>query len=177
MGIFIPEHLKLEETGRYNEDGATIWRLLEPVKYYWNDVCLKVPAGFEFDGASIPQFAWSIIGPPNGKYLKAACIHDWMFDTHLIGFDTANNVFLDGMKDLGVGFLQRQIMYFAVQYKGKPLWDAKTPTKIYETRELIAYDPFDPWGEYGRVMFNLKEERPHPSNRPGPGRIPPIPRR
>jgi hypothetical protein len=40
---------------------------------------IAVPAGFTFDGASIPRFAWVVIGAPfEPDYQLAACVHDWI---------------------------------------------------------------------------------------------------
>jgi hypothetical protein len=39
---------------------------------------IHIPAGYSFDGASIPQAAWLIIGHPfTPAYCLAACVHDW----------------------------------------------------------------------------------------------------
>jgi len=39
----------------------------------------EIPAGFMWDGASIPRFFWRIIGGPfRPEFMKASCIHDWM---------------------------------------------------------------------------------------------------
>jgi hypothetical protein len=40
---------------------------------------VPVPAGFVFDGASIPREFWVLPGfAPCGKHLWAACCHDWL---------------------------------------------------------------------------------------------------
>ena len=40
---------------------------------------LVIPVGFEFDGASIPRFAWIVIGAPfEPDFQLAACCHDWI---------------------------------------------------------------------------------------------------
>lgn len=61
-----------------------------------NGFLWKVPKGQEVDGASIPRFLWSIVGPPyNGPYFPASVIHDYYCcmrhrtakDTHKVFYD------------------------------------------------------------------------------------------
>jgi hypothetical protein len=55
-------------------------RLLEAFTFYDGvaDLWVTAPAGFVFDGASIPRWAWAITGGPlDGAYRRAACIHDY----------------------------------------------------------------------------------------------------
>ena len=71
--------------GKYVGSVQTEWvdsdrkmRLLAPFTYVDpKGVEWTAPAGWVIDGASIPVFAWSIIGGPyNGKYRNASVIHD-----------------------------------------------------------------------------------------------------
>ncbi|MEW8494247.1 MAG: DUF1353 domain-containing protein [Candidatus Thiodiazotropha taylori] len=44
---------------------------------------LVVPAGYITDGASIPRFAWSIVGGPMSRpYIYAALPHDFRYEVH-----------------------------------------------------------------------------------------------
>src|SRR5438128_1485511 len=61
----------------WNDDGRSM-TLVEPFAYIdptgmrWD-----APAGTRIDGASIPRFAWSIVGGPfEGKYRAPSVIHD-----------------------------------------------------------------------------------------------------
>ncbi|EJR6247694.1 DUF1353 domain-containing protein, partial [Salmonella enterica] len=68
--------------------------------------------------ATIPRIFWTIL-PPDGKYAKAAIIHDWMYDNALRTKKEADKIFLDGMTVLGVPRLKRKIMYWAVRWFGR----------------------------------------------------------
>ncbi|EFQ7393763.1 DUF1353 domain-containing protein, partial [Salmonella enterica] len=57
--------------------------------------------------------------PPDGKYAKAAIIHDWMYDNALRTKKEADLIFLDGMTVLGVPKWKRIIMYYAVRLFGR----------------------------------------------------------
>lgn len=54
--------LKTEKIGRRR------WRVLENFRH--------VPAGFEFDGASVPRLFWAFLDPASEAF-EAACLHDY----------------------------------------------------------------------------------------------------
>ncbi|ECG8634089.1 DUF1353 domain-containing protein, partial [Salmonella enterica subsp. salamae] len=61
------------------------WRVYEPFEFYLSDDntdVIEVPAGFVTDLATIPRIFWSLM-PPDGKYAKAAIIHDYLYDNAL----------------------------------------------------------------------------------------------
>ncbi|EFT2544452.1 DUF1353 domain-containing protein [Salmonella enterica] len=97
------------------------WRVYEPFEFYLSDDnsdVIEVPAGFVTDLATIPRIFWTIL-PPDGKYAKAAIIHDWMYDNALRTKKEADLIFLDGMTVLGVPKWKRTIMYWAVRVFGR----------------------------------------------------------
>lgn len=61
------------------------WVLTEPVKVTWWDTethqqVLWIPKHYVFDGASIPQAFWSLIGHPLAtRSLPGALVHDFCF--------------------------------------------------------------------------------------------------
>lgn len=82
---------------------------------------VTIPAGYEFDGASIPRFVWSWIGPPfDPSFVVAACVHDWYCDRarecrdyqlRVIG----DAVFFALLERAGVASWRRAAMYVAVR--------------------------------------------------------------
>ena len=54
--------LKTEKIGRRR------WRVVEQFRH--------VPAGFEFDGASVPRAFWAFLDPASEGF-EAACLHDY----------------------------------------------------------------------------------------------------
>jgi hypothetical protein len=77
-----------------------------------------VPVGFVTDFASIPRILWSIL-PPNGRYTKAAVIHDWMYQNAYNSKEYADLIFYEAMLVLGVNKRIAYIMYNAVKIFGK----------------------------------------------------------
>ncbi|EEF5015739.1 DUF1353 domain-containing protein [Salmonella enterica] len=108
----------LEMLGHYE------WRVHEPFTFYLSDDSsdvIEVPAGFVTDLATIPRIFWSLM-PPDGKYAKAAIIHDYLYDNALRTKKEADRIFLDGMTVLGVPRWKRIIMYYAVRLFGQGMY-------------------------------------------------------
>jgi len=76
-----------------------------------------IPNGFVTDLASTPRFIWALF-PPDGEYLEAAVLHDYLYKTHKVSKKYADNIFFNEMKRLGVGYFTRQIVYNAVKLFG-----------------------------------------------------------
>lgn len=107
-------------------------RLLHFFRYdNGQDPIITVPQGFISDGASIPKAFHTIIGP-YGDYFPAALVHDFLYSPasnpcHR-GIDRrmADSIFLEAMKDCGVGWLSRTTIFTAVRsfgwlpYKRRP---------------------------------------------------------
>ncbi|EKH1093474.1 DUF1353 domain-containing protein [Salmonella enterica] len=105
----------LEMLGHYN------WRVHEPFAFYLSDDSsdvIEVPAGFITDLATVPRIFWILL-PPDGKYAKAAIIHDYLYDNALRTKYEADRIFLDGMTVLGVPKWKKMIMYWAVRLFGR----------------------------------------------------------
>ncbi|EEI9680891.1 DUF1353 domain-containing protein [Salmonella enterica] len=98
-----------------------LWRIHEPFEFYLSDDnsdVISVPAGFITDLASVPRIFWTFM-PPDGKYAKAAIIHDYLYDNALRTKKEADRIFLDGMTVLGVPKWKRIVMYLAVRIFGR----------------------------------------------------------
>ena len=54
------------------------WKLIKPWRYNINGVEYIIPAGFEFDGASIPKFLRTFFSPV-GVLLIGGLVHDYMY--------------------------------------------------------------------------------------------------
>ena len=108
------------------------WVLLSPFEYYVGDESgderIFVHAGFETDFASVPRFAWPIIGHPTGQYGKAAVVHDYLYQFPAAGVDDertrrrCDQIFLEGLCVLGVPWWKRTLMYSAVRVGGGGSW-------------------------------------------------------
>jgi len=105
------------------------WRLTDSLGFYTSDLerTIVAPEGFLTDFASIPRFAWPIIGHPTGAYGTAAVIHDWLYslstdDPPPMKRRKCDQIFLDGMQVLGVSWWKRTTMYSIVRLFGNGGW-------------------------------------------------------
>ncbi len=86
---------------------------------------ITVPAGFITDFASVPWPFWSFIRPW-GKWGKAAVLHDYLYQERTGAYrSTADKVFLNAMKLLGVTPWRRTLMYWGVRAFGWLAWRKK----------------------------------------------------
>ena len=80
------------------------WKLMEEFVYRigsdQSEECVRVPAGFETDFASVPRIFWFL--PDWATYNKSAPLHDWLYhNKKIMGKDItrkeADFVFLEAM--------------------------------------------------------------------------------
>ena len=98
---------------------------------------LVCPEGMPTDGASIPRFFWRLLGHPmEAPYVKAAVIHDAGYRGYLVWRhkhvtryyeeehtrSEVDLLFRALLKDLGMGWCRRNVMYRAVRWFGGSSW-------------------------------------------------------
>ena len=106
------------------------WTIEQPLIYevgaLGSGALITVPTGFSTDGASIPQFLWSVM-PTWGRYSRAAVIHDYLYvllksgTPHPLAPDrrTADAIFYEAMVVCGTNSTVRWVIWAAVRVFGK----------------------------------------------------------
>lgn len=80
---------------------------------------ITVPMGYMTDLASVPR-AFQAFVPKDGRILKAAVVHDYMYTTAMFGDKRiADNLLKEGMIRLGVKPWRRVIIYHLVKWFGR----------------------------------------------------------
>jgi hypothetical protein len=76
---------------------------------------IEIPAGFMFNGNSVPRLSW-IISPPS-DWLEAGALHDYLYH---YGNDKelADKVYKEVLEALGMGKLRRNFRYFGLKLFG-----------------------------------------------------------
>lgn len=104
--------------------GDRKWEVHSPLTYSFkhNDeqVAVTVPVGYKTDFASVPRLFW-IVFPPDGKYTKAAVIHDYLCDNprkFTSNRKETDHVFLKAMLETGVSHFKAMILFSAVRLYG-----------------------------------------------------------
>ena len=88
---------------------------------------VTAPALFIHDRASIPGFAQGFV-QKDGPIQRPSIIHDWVFVNRGVPgaetFERANDLFFAGMKDEGMGRIERNLVYAAVNSDiGREEWE------------------------------------------------------
>ena len=92
------------------------WILLELFEYCRdNGEVIQASVGFHFDFLSIPRILWTVVGSPTSRGAEAGCIHDFLCVTMPWPRDKTDRIFLEGLRDCGVPYLNRMVMYWAVR--------------------------------------------------------------
>ena len=106
------------------------WRLLTKIAYTGKTQRFEVPVGSNTDFASVPRmFVWLL--PRYGRYTKAAILHDHLWRVAVpageLSLRDADGILRRALRELGVTFLRRWLMWAAVRYgalkKGGPTAD------------------------------------------------------
>jgi hypothetical protein len=85
-----------------------------------------IPSGFVYDGASIPQIVWSIMGHPFVRpYRRASALHDYHCLHQQISSRRAHLLFYYALRADGVSHGRAWIMYKSVLWFG-PRFNAKS---------------------------------------------------
>ncbi len=94
------------------------WSVVESFSYTGRTDTFVIPAGTKTDFASVPRpVVWLL--PRYGHWTKAAILHDYLWSKCRVGefnFYDADGLFKRSMRELGVPFWRRWIMWAAVRF-------------------------------------------------------------
>jgi|TARA_R110000824_G_scaffold14114_3_gene60500 hypothetical protein len=114
--------------------GTRDWEIAEDFEYELNDIKYTIPAGFKFDGASIPKFLHPFLSPV-GVLLMGGLVHDYAYkyatlleinksDTlGTISQKRADEIF----RDINIGvngfYLMNYLAYWSLRLGGFMAWN------------------------------------------------------
>lgn len=90
--------------------GKQIWSLEADFDCYYGGF-VKVPKGFQTDGASVPKMFWWFLDPAT-ELFEAAVVHDYLLS---IGSRQSHKIFYKVAIQYGVPKYKAKIAYFAVK--------------------------------------------------------------
>jgi hypothetical protein len=109
--------------------------LAEDYRFRIGDLEIWIPAGFSWNGASLPRPLWSEMGgrfEPNT--LDAGLPHDWAYLTHCVDRAAADKYFRDRCLANGMSHIKAEAMYEALRLCGETHW----VTSEEDKRDLAA---------------------------------------
>ena len=129
------------------------WLLFEDLRYRAGDssITIVVPAGFVTDFASIPQAFWTLGLSPNGRYSKAAIVHDFLYWTQSCTRLQSDNILVIAMKESNVESATRATIYEGVRIGGQAAWDRNAAER---TEGLLRVLPRDAFAFGPNVLFD-----------------------
>ena len=103
---------------------------------------VTVPTGFVTDLASIPRVFWSLLRP-DGDYVYAAIVHDFLYWTQTTSRATSDNVLKIAMRDFNVPGGVVTAIYQAVHLGGQSAWAENARLKSRGERRVLTVFPDD----------------------------------
>lgn len=130
---------------------GTYWYLREELR--WLSASGEehvVPRGFVTDFASIPRPLWWLL-PKWARYGNAAVVHDFNYWEQRKSRKAADRAMVEGMRDLGVGKLTRNSIYFFLRMFGGFAWRGNGKRRNAGRIRVITAFPSNPhqtWENY-----------------------------
>lgn len=97
-------------------------RVKEPLIYSSKEIMVTVPVGFIYDGASIPKIFNNLLPKMGARYDRAACLHDWLYSTHMLSRLETDKLFYKTMVEEGVNRYVAKLMYGCVRLFAHSSW-------------------------------------------------------
>jgi hypothetical protein len=121
------------------------WMLVKDFIYVMGStrVAITVPKGFVTDFASIPQAFWTLGFSPNGKYSRAAIVHDFLYWSQGCTRLEADNILLIAMKESAVPPTTRDAIYQGVRLGGGSAWDTNAAARARGLPRVVPKDSMD----------------------------------
>jgi hypothetical protein len=110
----------------YNPADPTVWRLESAYCRATSLGLIAVPAGFVWNGCSIPRALWGLL-PPWGSYSGAALIHDWLYSKRQGHRSDADRVLLELLIEDKIQPEIAMLFYRSVRVFGAEYWNELLP--------------------------------------------------
>ena len=137
MPVLIPIPIKTKGKGFWKGIllwllGVRHWELAEDYNYELNDKEYVIPAGFKFDGASIPKFLHTFLSPV-GVLLLGGLVHDYAYkyaalqpkkgELLLLDQKKADEIFRDINIEVNGFYFMNYLAYWSLRIGGFIAWN------------------------------------------------------
>ncbi len=145
------------------EPDTSFYRLVEDFSITVKGYLIVVPAGFIFDGGSVPKLAQPILYTPfDPTVLITALVHDWLYTCHRVsGGDkitrkTADKIQFELATQDGVPLRKRLIIYEGIRLGGRSHWKNKKKHQFYICKILSDNPDID--AKKKRPYYGISEK-------------------
>jgi len=149
------------------------WVLFRDLEYRvgQSDITITVPKGFVTDFASIPQPFWATGLSPNGRYSKAAIVHDYLYWMQGCTRKQADNILLIAMRESEVDATTRTAIYEGVRLGGDSAWNGNAAERTRGLPRIIPdgdleFGPTVLWRDYRAALAQRGLSDPTPASPP-----------
>ena len=107
------------------DECGNILTLAEALTIRWRDREFTIPAGFESDGVSTPEFLWSAISPAiDPRTIRGGVAHDWIYRMQPEGWKRkdADRMFYDLIREDGLSYWRAEKAYYGLRLFGGRAW-------------------------------------------------------
>ena len=119
-GVIMPSYRGDAATGKHVV--STAWQV-SGVLPDGRKFTVRVFGGFSFDGASIPRTFWRLCGHPmEVPRVAAALAHDWLYAAHVCDRATADAIYAEICRMVGMASLRVTIEHAALRIFGCRAW-------------------------------------------------------
>lgn len=119
-GVVMPVYRGDAATGQHVV--AVDWRV-EGVLPDGRVFIVSVRVGFRFDGCSVPRALWRLCGHPmEVPRVAAALAHDWLYAAHVCDRETADMIFREICRMVGLSALRYNTEYWTLRVAGGAAW-------------------------------------------------------
>ena len=86
---------------------------------------VRVDVGFSFDGCSVPRLLWRLCGHPmEVPRVAASLAHDWLYAAHVCDRATADMIFREICRMVGLSALRYNTEYWTLRVAGGAAWNS-----------------------------------------------------
>ncbi|MRW88890.1 DUF1353 domain-containing protein [Duganella sp. FT80W] len=113
--------------------------LNSPLVWSTGGETIVVPRGFYTDYASVP-FPFKMLLPSQGRYSRAAIVHDYLYWTQACTRKQADAILLRGMRESGVDALVADAVYGGVRLGGWWAWKTNRKERASHLPKVVPPD-------------------------------------
>lgn len=151
-----------------NANDRILYLLEETVSYSTNRGTIIVPAGFIWDGASVPNGLQSVEPAFDDETYFAALLHDWLYATEMLPREVADDLFRQAAKIGGAGGFRRFYLFWSVRIGAGSVWtEEHSDESVWWARDLMMkcewLKRYNPWGDYMAFKDLMLLNRPRPA--------------